>query len=69
MATLSKEDILTYSVADLQERMNDDRMHLRKLRFNHAISPLDNPNQLSAIKKEIARINTELRRRQLEKAQ
>ncbi len=35
------------------------------MKLNHAISPLDNPMQIKAIRREIARLNTELRRREL----
>ena len=39
---------------------------LTKLKMNHAVSPLDNPHQISANKKTIARLETELRKREIE---
>ena len=36
-----------------------------KLRFNHTVSPIDNPMQLRTKKKDVARILTELRKREL----
>jgi large subunit ribosomal protein L29 len=53
------------------EALNDDllatKMKLTKLRFNHAITPLENTNVLGETKKHIARIQTELKKRQLSK--
>ncbi len=35
------------------------------MRLNHAVSPLDNPNKIGETKKDIARLKTELRARQI----
>lgn len=51
---------------ELQERLEEELKHLTRLRLNHAVSPLDNPHQISANRKTIARLKTELRNRQLE---
>jgi large subunit ribosomal protein L29 len=51
---------------ELKERLEEEKKQLVKLRLNHAVSPLENPNKLSFYKKAIARMETELRRRQLE---
>ncbi len=45
---------------ELLERLEAEQMELVKMRINHAISPLENPNLLSATRKNIARINTEI---------
>ena len=45
--------------------LQDSRGTLNKLRFNHAVSPIDSPMQLRSKKKEVARILTELRKREL----
>lgn len=54
------------STADLRDRLEDETKQLIKLRMNHAVSPLENPNKLKAYRKIIARIKTELRMRELE---
>lgn len=54
------------STADLQDRLEDETKQLVKLRINHAVSPLENPNKIKAYRKTIARIKTELRKRELE---
>jgi len=56
------------STAELIERLEDESKQLVKLKMNHAVSPLENPNKLGAYRKIIARIKTELRKRELEES-
>ena len=56
------------STAELIERLEDESKQLVKLKINHAVSPLENPNKLRAYRKIIARIKTELRKRELEES-
>ena len=63
---MKKESLRELSVADLNERLEQAEMQLQKMRLNHAASPLENPNLIRATRKNIARILTELRRRELE---
>lgn len=65
MADLKKEDLNSLSIDDLKQRLTDDSDRLQKLRFNHAVNPLDNPTQLRFLRREIARLKTEMRRREL----
>ncbi len=62
---MKNSEIKELSTKDIQERLEDQIMVLNKARLNHAVSPLENPNVLSGYKKTIARLNTELRRREL----
>ena len=61
-----QESIKDLSTADLNDRLDQAREQLVKMRLNHAVSPLDNPNQIRETRKNIARYLTELRRRELE---
>ena len=61
-----KEAIREMSTPDLNDRLEQAREQLVKMRLNHAVSPLDNPNQIRETRKNIARYLTELRRRELE---
>ncbi len=63
---MEQEVIKELSTADLIERLEDESKQLVKLRLNHAVSPLENPNKIKAYRKIIARIKTELRKRELE---
>ncbi len=53
------------SVAELQERLETEKMQLTKLRINHAVSPIENPSVIKKTRKNVARIYTELTSRQL----
>ena len=61
-----KEAIREMSTPDLNDRLDQAREQLVKMRLNHAVSPLENPNQIRETRKNIARYLTELRRRELE---
>jgi len=50
---------------ELEERIDAEKSLLTKLRINHAVSPLDNPLKIRQTRKDIARMITELRKRQL----
>ena len=63
---MKKESLKELSVNDLNERLEQAQSQLLKMRLNHAASPLENPNLIRATRKNIARILTELRRRELE---
>ncbi|MFP4065158.1 MAG: 50S ribosomal protein L29 [Bacteroidales bacterium] len=54
------------STGELLERMEEEQKQLRKLRMNHAVSPLENPQKIKDYRRTVARIQTELRRRELE---
>lgn len=54
-------------VPALEKQLADLRSELFNLRFQHAINQLDNPMRLDAVKKDIARIMTVLRQRELQK--
>ena len=64
---MKKEAIKELSTADLQERLAQMEKEYLQLKVNHAVSPLDNPAKITADRKMIARVKTELRRRELNK--
>jgi large subunit ribosomal protein L29 len=53
---------------DLKARIQEDELRLRKLKFGHAISPLENPMSIRELRKDIARVKTELTRRENHKS-
>ncbi|MBK6753514.1 MAG: 50S ribosomal protein L29 [Flavobacteriales bacterium] len=53
------------TVVELQDKLEDARTKLSKLRFDHAVSPVESPMQLRLKRKEVARVLTELRAREL----
>ena len=50
---------------DLQARIQEDELRLKKLEFAHAISPLENPMSIRNLRRELARLKTELKKKQL----
>ena len=53
------------TVVELQDKLQDVRTKLSKLRIDHADSPVESPMQLRLKRKEVARVLTELRAREL----
>jgi large subunit ribosomal protein L29 len=51
---------------DLKARIQEDELRLKKLSFAHAISPLENPMTIRNLRKDVARLKTELKKKQLE---
>jgi large subunit ribosomal protein L29 len=54
---------------DLKARMEEDKQRLKKLKFAHTISPLENPMSIRGLRKDIARLQTELKTKQNEAKQ
>lgn len=62
---MKKEEIKELSTADLRERLAQMEKEYLQLKVNHAVSPLDNPAKITADRRMIARVKTELREREL----
>jgi large subunit ribosomal protein L29 len=58
-------DIRAMSASELSKKQKEDKEELFNLRFQHSINQLDNPMKLVEAKKEIARILTVLREKEL----
>jgi len=54
------------SESDLKARISEDELRLKKLQFAHAISPLENPMNIRGLRREIARLKTELQKKKVE---
>ena len=63
---MKASEIRELSVDELELKVKELKEELFQLRFQHAINQLDNPMRLKAVKKDIARIKTVLRQRELE---
>jgi large subunit ribosomal protein L29 len=51
------------SEADLKARIQEDELRLKKLEFAHAISPLENPMSIRDLRRDVARLKTELQKK------
>jgi large subunit ribosomal protein L29 len=58
-------EIKELSTSDLIERIDTERTMLIRMKLNHAITPLDNPQKIKQVKVTIARLLTELRFREM----
>ena len=52
------------SEADLKSKIEEDELRIKKLKFAHAVSPLENPMNIRGVRKDLARLKTELRKKQ-----
>ena len=50
---------------DLTAKIKEDELRLKKLSFAHAISPLENPQSIRFLRRDIARLKTALRKLQI----
>ncbi len=48
---------------DIKARIQEDEQRMKKLQFAHGISPLENPMSLRTLRRELARLKTELKKR------
>ncbi|MFA6402305.1 MAG: 50S ribosomal protein L29 [Salinivirgaceae bacterium] len=62
---MKASEIRELSTPEIIERIDENKKVLTRLRLNHAVSPLDNPNKIMESKKSIARLKTELKVRQI----
>jgi len=52
---------------DLREKIENAEHAYQQMKLNHSITPLENPSQIKAARRDIARLKTELRQRELKK--
>ncbi|WP_419802703.1 50S ribosomal protein L29 [Mucilaginibacter sp.] len=60
---MKNSEILELSTEELSARLSEERFGLTKLKFAHTVSAIENPSRISKIKKDIARLNTEITKR------
>lgn len=62
---MEQKVIRELTTGEIIERLDEEKKQLIKLKLNHAVSPLENPNKIKAYRRTIARLETEVRRRAL----
>ncbi len=63
---MKNSEILELTDQELAERLDNEKDYLSRLRLNHAISPLDNPNKITETRRNVARLFSEFNRRKRE---
>jgi len=66
---MKSSEIRELTTQEILERIDNERTSLVRMRLNHAITPLDNPNKIKETRGNIARLLTELRYRELNEKQ
>jgi len=64
---MKMKELKELDVNALAEKLENAKAQLNQLKLNHSIAPLENPSQIKATRRDIARIETELRQRELNK--
>ena len=62
---MKQQEINELTTAEVKERLATEKDKLVTMRLNHAISPLENPQLIKAQRRNIARLMTELRKREM----
>ena len=60
---MKNSEILELSTEQLTAKINEEKNNLTKLKFAHAVSAIENPTRITKVRKEIARLNTEMTKR------
>ena len=61
----TKTNYKDLSQQELGERLKSERERMMKMKFAHAVTPLEKPSDLRTTRREIARLLTELKTREL----
>lgn len=64
---MKNQEIKELNTNDLVEKINIEVAKYNQMKLNHAVTPLENPSQIKAARRNIARLKTELRQRELNK--
>ena len=59
-----KKSIQALNDQDLQAKIKEAELRLKKLEFAHALSPLENPMTIRNLRRELARLKTMLKQKQ-----
>jgi len=63
---MKQKEIKDLSVAELQEKLTQTKKTYNDLQMAHAISPIENPMQIRMVRRTVARLATELTKRELQ---
>lgn len=61
------KEVRELETKELAERLEAEIVKYNQMKLNHTITPLENPSQIKATRRDIARMKTELHQRELNK--
>jgi large subunit ribosomal protein L29 len=63
---MRQSEVKELSVEELNEELTNHQKKLADLNMTHVISPLENPSEIKKVRRTIARIATEINKRELD---
>ena len=64
---MKNAEIKALTGAELNEKLRSEKEALRKMKFAHQVSAIENPMKIKETRKLIARLNTEVRAKEIQK--
>ena len=64
---MKMNEIKGLETKELAEKLETAVAKYDQMKLNHAVTPMENPSQIKAARRDIARMQTELRQRELNK--
>lgn len=61
---MKQSEIKNLSAAELQEKLSETKKTYSDLKMAHAVSPIENPLQIRGVRRSVARLATELSKRE-----
>lgn len=63
---MKNSEIHELTTEEVIARINEERANLTKMKFAHTVSAIENPTRITKVRKDVARLNTELTKRKAE---
>lgn len=63
---MKNSEIQALTTEEVIARINEEKANLTKMKFAHTVSAIENPSRITKVRKDIARLNTELTKRKAE---
>lgn len=60
-----REEYRSLGEEALSDRISEGEDRLKKMKFSHAVNPIENPATIKEVRRSIARLKTEQRKREL----
>jgi len=64
---MKNSDIKALNATELKEKLTSEKEALRKIKFAHQVSAIENPMKIKETRRLIAKLNTELRAKEIQK--
>ena len=63
---MKSSEIQALTTEEVIARINEEKANLTKMKFAHTVSAIENPTRITKVRKDVARLNTELTKRKAE---